>query len=479
MGPSVTQPLTYKNRKEYLLFLKDRKDSLKREGDYLKIRYGVTVLSTNIILGTQLLKLPSGMSVDRALGTLKSDPRIKDVGRNYIGYPDFPTQTAPPDEAIWLAGDLWGMVKIGMKDAWQLTQNQGHEEIIVAVIDSGFALSTSDLVHNKWVNLGETAGDGVDNDMGGLGPIDDIHGADWCNMQTNGQPSGTPNVASGHGTEVAGVIGAQGNNGADGAGVTWVVKLMSLKVLCESNPKITQHRSAQAITYAVFMGAHVINNSYGIYTNSPNLEWLKAINLANCQGPAPVPPDCHPALIVASAGNENKNIDDSTETTFVALRFPAMFSTAPHVISVGAVMHTDNRWEFSTWEGSNWGSSGVSIAAPGHIICTTHKDGGTICPSGTSLAAPFVSGCAALLQAKRRELSLALLPGSQLKQIILESADRVPQLGDCGATGDKDCVVGKRRLNCLQAFFRLPVCSGNCVADTSVPNPPLNLTVTQ
>ena len=190
--------------------------------------------------------------------------------------PDFAiTGAAVPNDRSF--GSLWALDNTGQSggvvdadidapEAWTITT--GSRGVVVAVIDSGIDYQHPDLAANVWANPGEIAGDGVDNDRNGF--VDDVHGWDFANRDAD------PMDDDGHGTHVAGTIGAVGNNGTGVVGVNWQVSIMGLKFLDAAGSGYTSDAIA-AINYATRMrrdfGINVVatNNSWGGRTSSAAL----------------------------------------------------------------------------------------------------------------------------------------------------------------------------------------------------------------
>ena len=293
---------------------------------------------------------------------------------------------ATPNDTL-LAGQ-WAISKIQASAAWDTCV--GTFTPIVAVIDSGVDLGHRDLKANLWVNDAERNGTaGVDDD--GNGYIDDVNGYNFVYRTSD------PQDDNGHGTHVAGIIAAAGNNGTDIAGVCWQTRIMPLKVL-DSEGNGDAAAAAAAIYYAVAHGADVINASWGGPETSQVL--TDAIAYAEQQG----------VIVVSAAGNEG------TDTPF----YPAYYST---VIAVAATTTSDRRASFSNY--GDW----VDIAAPGYNILSlratgtslgTLKDAFTTSLSGTSVATPHVAGACALLLAANPFLTCA-----QVRQILTTSGDSI------------------------------------------------------
>ncbi|NUM88010.1 MAG: S8 family serine peptidase [Bdellovibrionales bacterium] len=251
-------------------------------------------------------------------------------------------------------------VDVRASAAWEISK--GKPTVVVAVIDTGVDFTHPDLAHAAWVNEKEASGRaGVDDD--GNGYVDDVNGWDFL----SNKPASIDD--HGHGTHVAGVIAAQGDNGQGTAGVAWNVKIMALKFL-GANGGGSLSEAIKAIQYASRMGAVITNNSWGSGENSKILRDV----IEGASG----------SLFVAAAGNSGENADLVPE-------YPSAYDV-PHIVSVASV---DNRGRLSNF--SNWGPRSVDIAAPGQNILSSLPGGKYEAWSGTSMAAPFVAGTAALL----------------------------------------------------------------------------------
>ena len=309
---------------------------------------------------------------------------VEELVRHYNGLdlvdfaePNYRMQAAAvPNDQFY--GVLWGLPDINAETAWDTRTDSSS--IIVGVIDSGVEYDHPDLVDNMWTNSDEIAGNGIDDD--GNGYVDDFFGYDFDNEDPD------PRDDNGHGTHVAGTIGARGNNSIGVTGVGWNASLMALKVIgTGSNADV-----ARAIDYATDNGAKITNNSYG-YAGS-NVGGSQTIS--NAVGRAK---DAG-VLYVVAAGNSRSTIPASNmDGSFNS--WPAELSKVhDNVITVAA---TDSDGSFASY--SHWGTESVQIAAPGTQIGSTYTNGGYVYSSGTSMAAPHVAGAAALLWAERPELS--------------------------------------------------------------------------
>ncbi|MGB0757151.1 MAG: S8 family serine peptidase [Patescibacteria group bacterium] len=303
----------------------------------------------------------------------------------------------------------WYLPHIKAPRAWEYTQ--GSYDIVVAVLDTGVDINHPDLRDNIWVNTSEIPYDQIDNDRNGY--TDDFYG--WNFLENNNNV--IPDVADAefsaaqHGTIIAGVIGARGANGVGVAGMAWQIKIMPIKVLNnQGNGDASQ--VARAIDYAVAQGADIINLSFVGSDYSFDLE--QAITRAYNQG----------VVLVAASGNEGEAPKDLA----VDAAYPVCYDGAQNmVIGVAALDQFNVLTNFS-----NYGSKCVDVAAPGVSFYGTQVydpendsfseayGGGW---SGTSVAAPVVSGLAALIKAKNPSLTPA-----QIRDIIVNSSDSIDAL---------------------------------------------------
>lgn len=278
---------------------------------------------------------------------------------------------ATPNDSQY--SQLWGMRAIDAPSAWN--HSTGSDSLVVAVIDTGIDYNHPDLQANMWRNPAEVSS-GVDSD--GNGYIDDIFG---INARDN---NGNPMDDNGHGTHVAGTIGAVGNNGIGVAGVNWNVKIMALKFLA-ANGSGSLLDAIEAIDYMTAMrqrgvNIRISNNSWGGGGYSQAL--YDAIGRARSAG----------IIFVAAAGNESNNND-------VSPAYPAGYQLSS-VVPVAAIDSGRNLASFS-----NYGANTVKIAAPGVSILSTYLNGTYRSYSGTSMATPHVAGALALLLASEPQLT--------------------------------------------------------------------------
>ncbi len=314
----------------------------------------------------------------------------------------------PNDPAFtqqWNMHNLGGGGKLADADidapeAWAVTT--GDSAITLAVIDSGIDLTHPDLQGNLWTNVGESGGgkesDGIDND--GNGYVDDVHGWNFSAGNHN------PDDDHGHGSHVAGTIGAVGGNGIGIAGVCHSVRLMALKFL-DVTGSGTDSDAIEAIAYATDNGAFATNNSWG--GSDFTLSMQTVIEEADAAGVG----------FIAAAGNDGTNND-------IIPNYPCNFPV-PNVISVAATDYTDTLTWFSCY-----GSQTVHLGAPGFQTWSASKDGGYQFMSGTSMAAPHVTGAVALLKAANPNLSF-----SDIKTMLIHQVDSLPSMNGKSISGGR------------------------------------------
>ena len=299
-----------------------------------------------------------------------------------------------------LDGDLWGLGKIHAEVAWE--KSAKGEGIVVAVVDTGVDLTHPDLAANIYTNENEIPGNGIDDDDNGY--VDDVHGWNFINRNND------PTDDHGHGSHVSGTIAAVGGNGIGVVGVAYKSKIMPVKIFDISGFSTSPEES---LVYAVDNGADVINASWGSDVPcSESSVLFHALNYAYGKG----------VVVVAAAGNSNADVVN--------------FSPAgcPNVITVAATDSSDQKAYFS-----NWGM-GIDVAAPGGGIYSTSGWQTYRTLSGTSMAAPHVSGLAALILGQ-----FPTYTNTQVRQLIRSSAD------DLGVPGF-DVNYGYGRINAAKAL---------------------------
>lgn len=305
-----------------------------------------------------------------------------------------------------LLGEQWALSEpaaIGAREAW--TQSRGAG-VVVAILDSGVQLDHPDLAGNIWTNPGEIPGNGRDDDNSGI--VDDVHGANMFDFSADVDDDND------HGTHVAGIVAARQGNGIGGSGIAPDAKILPVKVL-DSGMSGDTDMLAAGIRYAVDRGAKILNVS--VNTDTPTDAVTAAAGYAGRHG----------AIIVASAGNNGRNID-------LVPSYPASLSD-PAVLSVAAEQESGALWSLS-----NVGTQSVDLAAPGEHIASTARGSSYQSRTGTSAAAPFVAGSLALLSAARPDL-----PMSVLRSVISDTTKHPSVLSS---------VVGDGRLDVGAAMHR-------------------------
>lgn len=395
-----------------------------------------------------VLKFPSGTDIEKILNDLSNEPDVVYAEPDFIGHGGGEQGVSPDDQYY---SRQWGLrndgsfpgfaskagADIEMEEGWAI--EQGDSSIVVGIIDSGCKLDHPEFQNRIWHNYAEIPGNGIDEDKNGY--VDDSAGWDFANQDND------PTDDYGHGTNVTGIIGANGNNGIGYAGVDWNCKLMILKGLNNQNSGYYSWWS-DAIHYAVDNGAKVINMSVGGSSVSSTLK--DAVNYALN----------HNVTIVACMMNTNSN----------TLFYPAAY---PGVIAVGSTNPDDKRsnpFFWSTTSGSNYGSH-ISVVAPGNFIYglsyMSNTNYGTYW-GGTSQATPLVTGLSALILAQNP----ALTP-TQIKSVVQATAE--DQVGDPSEdTYGWDQYYGFGRINAHNALLLLSGYNQREQADkrlTIYPNP--------
>ena len=350
------------------------------------------------------------LGTSQLLARLRANPDVEFVEPNYI----IRLEAAPNDPAL---GNLWGLLNSGQDYggvglagadvdaalAWDVST--GTRNNVVGIVDSGIDYTHPDLAANIW-----TAPSAFSVTVGGV-VINCAAGTHGFNAITN---TCNPMDDNNHGTHVAGTIGAVGNNAVGVVGINWQASMMGLKML-DSTGSGTTANAIKAIEFAVQAKAvlgtavanvRVLSNSWSGGGFSQSL-----LNEINRTASADM-------LFVVSAGNSGLNLDASPV-------FPASYS-APNLIAVAATNNLDERAGFS-----NYGAATVHLGAPGVYTLSTTINNTYSVFSGTSMAAPHVSGAAALL------LSACSLTTAGLKAALLTAVDPIPGLAGVTTSGGR------------------------------------------
>ncbi len=371
-GSSKHRPAEYRPDE---LLVRFRPDLEPEQIDAINGLNGATAIKRIPAISMYQLKLPDGSDLPAVQKTYQESPLVEKIEPNILLH--LPQLT--PDDTDF--GDQWGLQKMMVPEAWTITT--GSPSLIVAILDTGVDAKHPDLIHRI-----------VDG-------YDIVH-----------QQAGIPEDDQGHGTQMAGIIAGEGQNGIGMSGVNFNGRVMPVKVL-DGNGTGTAADIAEGLIYAADHGAHVINMSFG---GSGYSEMLNdAIQYAHQRN----------VVLVAGAGNDNTD----------APAYPAAY---PNVLAVTATGPQDEKWP-----AANFGSH-VALAAPGVGILTAAVNGGYLYGTGTSHAAAMVSGVAALLKAKDARYS-----NVQIEKLLQASAD------DLGVKG-RDSTFGAGRANAYRALTSSP-----------------------
>lgn len=321
----------------------------------------------------------------------------------FLLLPDFLYAATPNDDAYPEQKKFWDTVNL--EQAWDMAT--GSPEVVVAVIDTGADIWHRDLEKNIWVNPYEIADNNIDDD--GNGYIDDINGWNFIEGNNNVRPdvfagADDPEAVR-HGTVIAGLIGEQGNNGRNGVGVNWQVKIMPLRAIDSTGAGYLED-VASAVDYAVNNGAMVI--SLSVVSGDANDVLKSSLRRAYEKG----------AVIVVAAGNDSLFISGSENPVY-----PACFDQGDPenwIITVGSI-HPEKK--LLSWF-SNYGDC-VDLYAPGDNIYSIERYapqfgyndefGGPW--RGTSFATPIVTGAAALLKSVHPDWK-----ADKIRDVLLETA---------------------------------------------------------
>ncbi len=379
-------------RKRYNLEAPSSHMLLKEIARLFGLRTGSQVSGFSVLL--------SGTSINKAkLQKLRSKGVVSRIEPNYRV-----NAFAEPNDFLYKLGFLWGIKNTGVfggtagidieaLEAWEISL--GDPDLVVAVIDTGIYLNHPDLASNIWRNPSEIPNNNIDDDNNGF--VDDVNGWDIVDDDKD------PNDEMFHGTHCAGIIAASLDNNRGLCGVAPRVKLLPLRVLNARGEGDTAGL-LKAVRYAIELrkrgeNIRVISASLG------GGEYLESFNEileeANRYG----------IVFVAAAGNDGKNNDEKPT-------YPANYS-APNVISVAALDSSGRLASFS-----NYGEKTVDVGAPGVFIWSSFLFGFYLPFDGTSMAAPFVSGTAALVLSERPQLT-----PSQVISILKRSSKPLPDLG--------------------------------------------------
>lgn len=371
-----------------------------------------------------LLQLNPLMNVNKVLAELRKHPEVVYA---QLDHKVTSRSTEPNDPDYY---DQWSMeldsgnFGIDALTAWTRFGTGGKDsnnnDIVVAVVDGGVEISHPDLIENIWTNQAEIEGNGIDDD--GNGYIDDVHG--WNGYSDDGYMQ-----SSGHGTHVAGIVGAKGNNDNQVVGVNWDVKIMNVPgssgntsvVLTAYNYILEQKKLWLATNGA--KGANIVstNSSFGI-------------DFADCNsGSYPAWNDVYTEmgkvgiLSAAATMNRSANVDQRGDVPTGC--------DSPYIIAVTNTMKNGKRGSAA------YGKESIDLAAPGTNILSTYTNGGVASLTGTSMSTPHVAGAIAFLNSIASQTLTDMYmndPGAaalEMKRMIMETVTPRPALASETVSG--------------------------------------------
>ncbi len=324
--------------------------------------------------------LLKGADIEESMEKVRMVPGVQTAEYNYK-YETAVSQSAAAAEAEVAQNEHWGKQwpkdHFGIKEGWGKYHDDyktggGSKDVIVAVIDTGVDYTHPDLKDNMWINWDEVPDNGVDDDNNGY--VDDYYGVDMT------QKSGSGIDDNGHGTHVAGIVGAV-NNSEGVVGYAYNSKIMAVKA-GDASGYFLQNTIAEAIIYAYLEGADVINMSFGGTASSIAVQDALSVAYSRC-------------VLVASAGNEGKINEPISGNSIALPNYPAAFSYVLGVMSVNQQMVESS---FTNYDAYGFNSVEYEVYAPGEQIMSTLPGGKYGALSGTSMAAPVVAAQAAMLR---------------------------------------------------------------------------------
>jgi len=374
----------------------------------------ITPLSTNNVSKWQVVTLADGIDVYDTVNKVRKMEIFEMVDLDYI----YETTALDFEEVVTnpSLSQQGHLETANITEGWKYLKEEGYEaggdsSIVVAVIDTGVDYTHPDLVSNIWINTGEIANNGIDDDLNGF--IDDVNGWDFVANKKD------PMDDNGHGTHVAGIIGAT-NNDIGIVGVAYNVKIMPVKA-GNSSGYFSNASIASAINYAYMNGADVINMSFGGFSVSIAVQ--EALESAYTT-----------SILVASAGNEsacNENVNGCEKRPI--LNYPAAF---PFVIGVMSTNNQGIESSFTNFDTKPNNNIEYEVFAPGEQILSTMPNGKYAKLSGTSMSAPVVSGIAALLRTKYNDVDI--YPSKFIQSQIINTSNNNPILTHCKESDRKN-----------------------------------------
>ncbi len=394
--------------KPHELLVRFRPEATDKQVAALHRSLGSVVLKSLDRLRLDCVRLREELAEGAGIALYAAAGIVASAERHALRYP-----MVEPDDPYYVDNTQWGMTRIQMPAAWE--KSTGNTNIVIGVIDTGVDARHPDLASN-------------------LVPGRDLAGV-LRSDRTDADAD--PMDFDGHGTHVAGIIAAVGNNGIGVAGIGWNLRVMPLKVQADD---ATQSRYMEtfdivaAIDYAIAQRVRIVNCSFGGEGN-PSQEEYNAFSRLGDAG----------LLAICAAGNFSGDSD-------VTPVYPASYGL-DNIVSVAASGQTDG-----LSSSSNHGKISVDLMAPGENIYSTHlcPASGDCCPpegacsvllrSGTSMAAPHVAGLAGLILSRNPRLGYG-----RVKSVILESVDPIPAVSNLLVSGGRLNAMNALSQTCLPA----------------------------
>lgn len=346
----------------------------------------------------RVIQVSGDKDLELILSSFESDENVESVQPDFVVNCVDSFSSSPPTDDYFI--NQWGLhnsefdgIDINILPAWNITK--GNNEVVVGVLDTGIDINHEDLKNCIFTNKGEIQDNNVDDDCNGY--IDDCHGWDFFNNDNTVFHSFPEDV---HGTFLAGIIAASSGNDIGMCGVSPNVKIMPLKFISGANGHTSD--AIKAIKYAETMGVDIINCSWG------GTEYNKVLEKVMKKSKI---------LFVCSSGNEGYNIK-------VTPVYPTCFN-CKNIISVGAI---NNVGQFEMY--SNYGKE-VDVAAPGTNILSTIPGNGYTFGTGTSFAAPFVTGIAALVKSRDCSIDFKGIRKLITKNVVIDKT-YINKVNTCG-----------------------------------------------
>ena len=374
-------------------------------------------------LGIYLVEAPMGVeSIDglKSVSAIESATYEEEVSLRSGKMPndsDFSEQ--------WSLDSQNNNADIHIGEVWK--KSTGSKDFVIAVVDEGVDVNHADLKANIWTNSAEIPGNGIDDDNNGY--IDDING--WNAYQSNGDL-----IASRHGTHVAGITGARGNNNRDVAGVNWDVKIMGVGASSATTSVVLEgygYVLAQKTRWLNSNGAQganvvVTNSSFGVdRARCDSGDYRLWNDVYNAMGEVGI-------LSAAATINDQVNIDQMGDVPTGC--------TSPYLVTVTNTTIDNEKYQYA-----GYGAVGIDLGAPGTDILSLLPGDRTGSLTGTSMATPHVAGAVALLYAAVDGLADAAKTNPaatalRVKQALLGGSEKLPSLTGKTVSGGKLNVQG-------------------------------------